>query len=241
MGQSSGSSDDRDAAALSGGISGSGQLDYRGADPYRLDGVSAGTATGYTDGSGLTRDSYFGQTEESEAVSHQAEVEHPQQQSFLAERPAEAEVAPSAEVSTAEERWIAPAAGAATGVGLAGAGAFGYNQYEQDREAQPEMPAQSAIQESTPIVDNTGVIDYGAPVVAASAGPSMASNTYSTSEEPGWESNAPSAIENAAPTLGGNEAEGARVTGAFFPRVVRHGTDMSISQLHVPGEYPKRE
>lgn len=38
--------------------------------------------------------------------------------------------------------------------------------------------------------------------------------------------------------LGGLEAEGAHGTGQLFPKVVRHDTDMSVSQLHVPGEFP---
>ena len=41
-----------------------------------------------------------------------------------------------------------------------------------------------------------------------------------------------------APPLGGHEAEGAHTTGRLFP-IVRHDTDMSISNLHVPGEFPK--
>ncbi|KAK3720618.1 phosphatidylinositol 4,5-bisphosphate-binding protein [Vermiconidia calcicola] len=40
--------------------------------------------------------------------------------------------------------------------------------------------------------------------------------------------------------LGGLEREGAHETGAIFPTILRHNTDMSISQLHVPGEYPKQ-
>nr|POE48782.1 phosphatidylinositol 4,5-bisphosphate-binding protein slm1 [Quercus suber] len=42
------------------------------------------------------------------------------------------------------------------------------------------------------------------------------------------------------PTLGGNEAEGAHETGHLFPRVVRHDTNLSVSKLHVPGEFPKQ-
>lgn len=38
-------------------------------------------------------------------------------------------------------------------------------------------------------------------------------------------------------SLGGLEAEGAHGTGQLFPAVVRHDTDMSVSKLHVPGEY----
>jgi hypothetical protein len=37
--------------------------------------------------------------------------------------------------------------------------------------------------------------------------------------------------------LGGNEKEGAHETGQLFPRVIRHDTNMSISKLHVPGEF----
>jgi hypothetical protein len=39
--------------------------------------------------------------------------------------------------------------------------------------------------------------------------------------------------------LGGHEARGAHETGRF-PKVVRHDTDISVSQLHVPGEFPDR-
>jgi hypothetical protein len=38
--------------------------------------------------------------------------------------------------------------------------------------------------------------------------------------------------------LGGHEAKGAHETGRF--PVVRHDTDISVSQLHVPGEFPER-
>ncbi|KAG9821110.1 hypothetical protein KCU63_g17667, partial [Aureobasidium melanogenum] len=38
--------------------------------------------------------------------------------------------------------------------------------------------------------------------------------------------------------LGGLESEGAHETGNFFPKVVRHDTDMSVSKLHIPGEFP---
>ena len=41
-------------------------------------------------------------------------------------------------------------------------------------------------------------------------------------------------------TLGGLEARGAHETGHIFPSVVRHDTDISVSQLHVPGEFPKK-
>jgi hypothetical protein len=40
--------------------------------------------------------------------------------------------------------------------------------------------------------------------------------------------------------LGGLEARGAHETGQIFPKVIRHDTDISVSQLHVPGEFPKK-
>ncbi|KAF2208444.1 hypothetical protein CERZMDRAFT_118819 [Cercospora zeae-maydis SCOH1-5] len=41
----------------------------------------------------------------------------------------------------------------------------------------------------------------------------------------------------ASSPLGGNEAHGAHETGQIFPRVIRHDTNLSISNLHVPGEF----
>lgn len=38
--------------------------------------------------------------------------------------------------------------------------------------------------------------------------------------------------------LSGQEKEGARETGNIMPPVLRHDTDMSVDQLHVPGEFP---
>jgi uncharacterized membrane protein YebE (DUF533 family) len=43
---------------------------------------------------------------------------------------------------------------------------------------------------------------------------------------------------NGSNALGGHEAKGAHETGRF--PVVRHDTDISVSQLHVPGEFPDR-
>lgn len=40
--------------------------------------------------------------------------------------------------------------------------------------------------------------------------------------------------------LGGNERVGAHETGELFPRVIRHDTSLSVSALHVPGEFPAR-
>lgn len=245
MGQSSGSSDDREGVATAGGVPGSG-LDYGGANPYRLDGVSAGTATAYTDGSAGTRESYFGQGEGVGTTPYRTEPEQPQQQSFLGEQPAEAYAAPPAEVTKSDE-WVASAAGALAGAGVVGAAAVGYDQYEQRQEPVPAESAQAVeAPESYPVVDNTAVADYGSSTIQPTAGvvqptaesSSIAGTTILPSRSAESTTDTMAAT---SPPLGGLEAEGARETGAFFPRVVRHGTDMSISQLHVPGEYPKRD
>ena len=46
-------------------------------------------------------------------------------------------------------------------------------------------------------------------------------------------------VDGNSSVLGGHEAKGAHETGRF-PKVVRHDTDISVSQLHVPGEFPDR-
>ncbi|GAB7352181.1 hypothetical protein MBLNU459_g2660t3 [Dothideomycetes sp. NU459] len=48
----------------------------------------------------------------------------------------------------------------------------------------------------------------------------------------------PSTVEYGINGLGGLERQGAHETGVLFPKVIRHDTDMSVSQLHVPGEFP---
>lgn len=48
------------------------------------------------------------------------------------------------------------------------------------------------------------------------------------------------AARSADEGLGGNERIGAHETGQLFPRVIRHDTNLSVSALHVPGEFPAR-
>ncbi|SMY28960.1 unnamed protein product [Zymoseptoria tritici ST99CH_1A5] len=56
----------------------------------------------------------------------------------------------------------------------------------------------------------------------------IASSTTSTTKRDSGEEAFP---------LGGNEKEGAHLTGQLFPRVIRHDTSLSVSKLHVPGEF----
>jgi hypothetical protein len=248
MGQSSGSSDDPEAVAMSGAITGSQQIAYSGQDPYRLDGVSAGTFTGGTmDGTG----SYFDPTPSPEETRTQP-LES-QQEPFLGNEPTDV----NAEVPSAGDRgsyygdWMAPAAGVA-GAGATVAATEAYIRHEQEREAlglekdDPEVPAKSESKESQIFVENAVAVESNRATTGkesvASADEAVAASkphTITTVEA----ANQPNATTIAADSaaLGGNEAEGARETGAIFPRVIRHNTDMSVSQLHIPGEYPKRE
>lgn len=84
-------------------------------------------------------------------------------------------------------------------------------------------------------------------VPKTSIGPDvLASNTAATSPNiVPWRSLesaalASNTVSTTQPALGGLESEGARETGAIIP-LIRHGTNMSISQLHVPGEFPKQQ
>lgn len=99
--------------------------------------------------------------------------------------------------------------------------------------SEPTAPAPSAAAHS----------NAAAPVAAATIAATAATATAATSssEEPATPSSKsvttrPTSASPAS-TLSGREREGAHETGHIFPSVVRHDTDMSVSKLHVPGEY----
>ena len=237
MGQSSASSEpDREAVAASGGLAGAGVLlgssqayAHNGEDPYRLDGVSAGTRT-VSAYSGI-EGSYFEPTPSTEPrrdVGAEPQL-HPQQPSFLEAPPADQQHLP-AEQGFASSDWIAPVA---AGVGVAGMAAVAVGAHsEKDQgeivmppaEEKPEVPEKSSLR-STP--------------------PDSVTNITATEQRPGADmvpvagATSTTTSEVAAGELGGLEREGARETGAIFP-MIRHDTNMSISQLHVPGKFPKQ-
>ena len=214
-------------------------LEYgrNGEDPYRLDGVSAGTrtASAYTG----TEGSYVDQTfypERRRDMDVQPQQE--QQHSFLDRQPADQRNLP-AEQGVSSSDWIAPAA---AGVGVAGiaaaAAADAHAEKEQGEivmpadEEKPEVPEKSARRSSPPsesavvvaVADKTATDPKtNEPIVVATAVAPIPSGHVPKSEE-----------------LGGLEREGAHETGRIFPRVIRHDTDMSISQLHIPGKFPKQ-
>jgi hypothetical protein len=72
--------------------------------------------------------------------------------------------------------------------------------------------------------------ETGTGLAGSSATPVTGLNSSSTSSVTG--------LNQGNSVLGGHEAKGAHETGRF--PVVRHDTDISVSQLHVPGEFPDR-
>ena len=105
-----------------------------------------------------------------------------------------------------------------------------------DRDLTSE-PAVSPLVESAPgTVDNQPIATQ-----AATNGPSTTYLSYGSSMGPGIAGSSDIAAPQLDGGLGGLEARGAHETGHIFPSVVRHNTDISVSQLHVPGEFPKKE
>jgi len=131
----------------------------------------------------------------------------------------------------ASDDWIAPAA---AGVGVAGMAAVSLGAHsEKDQgevgmppaEEKPEVPEKSSLRSSPPdsVTSHTATEQRTQGDIVTVAGPT--STTIGS--------------DVAAGELGGLEREGARETGAIFP-MIRHDTNMSISQLHVPGKFPKQ-
>ena len=161
VGESSGSSEpEREATgtAISGALPVTSQIEYagNGQDPYRLDGVSAGTRPG-TAYSGV-QGSYFEQTPAPE--QQRGIVAEPQQESFLVEQPAD-RPDPSADHSSLHGEWMAPAAAGIVGAGAGVAAVAAYehqNQNEatpQTSEDKPEVPEKSKRRSYTPSENNS--------------------------------------------------------------------------------------
>jgi hypothetical protein len=184
--------------------------------------------------------SYFDQTPYPQQRRDIAvEPEREEQQSFLDPQPADQRVL-SADQGILTSDWIAPAA---AGVGVAGMAAAAAAEAHAEKgqgeivmppeEEKPEVPEKSTRRSSPPsesavgvAVANTTTTDLKTDepiVVAAAAATPISAEDASKSEE-----------------LGGLEREGAHETGTIFPKVIRHDTDMSISQLHIPGKFPKQ-
>ena len=132
--------------------------------------------------------------------------------------------------------WMAPAAGAAAG---AGAGLMGAEYWRNQRN-------KAAVREQTP-ESHVPAVAPGVPLGSATRERDASIEDPTAFGADGVKS--PTQIQPSAITggveatsgsteLGGLEAKGARETGRF--PVLRHDTNVSISALHVPGEYPSK-
>lgn len=122
--------------------------------------------------------------------------------------------------------WMAPAAGGAA-VGALGAGA--YQRHEQQVHEQPQQFEPIPVTVPRGPTYHIDTNDFVQPAVTSTQ--RMAPTSFDQSNSYGSNSNNES--------LGGLESKGAHTTGQMFPSVVRHDTDMSVSKLHIPGEFPK--
>lgn len=160
--------------------------------------------------------------------------------------------------------------GAALGAGAGALGTEAYRRYQRDETVPEDNVARSADPTSSkaayqpatmdePTATSLPPADTTAIPAAASAGnvaPSTAPfrSLGSDANYPKAQDTAPafgsvpmnnstvgnSTLGDTGSRLGGLESRGAHETGRIFPSVVRHDTDMSVSGLHVPGEFPKR-
>lgn len=130
--------------------------------------------------------------------------------------------------------WMAPAA-AGTATGIIGSEAYHRSQdptitgetFENPRTP-PEPPTPAQVNNTIAYNATKDYVD-----TSSGSGPSEASaSTVPTSITGSGMAEAGNGLDG----LGGLEKDGAAPTGRIFP-VVRHNTDMSVSQLHVPGEY----
>jgi len=153
-------------------------------------------------------------------------------------QPAENRPAPAPQVMRNQSSygdWMAPAAGGAA-VGALGEGA--YQRYEQQLQEQPQQFEPIAVSTPRGPTYHIDANDFVYPARSSvETEPSqystqrMAPTSFNGSNSNGTNSNTES--------LGGLENKGAHPTGHMFPSVVRHDTDMSVSKLHIPGEFPK--
>ena len=236
LGQSSVSSGpDTDSAALA-PIPATNQLTYDqdGNDPYRLEGVTAGTATVSSyNWDARNRGSYF---DETPLVNYRRDElagnQHPQP--LPDHQPADHSV-PSAEHSGVSEQWVAPAATGAVGTGIAAAALERYDEREpphpRPQEGATEIPQTVDSRSNLSDVHDDAAIDAvqltSSPTVGKTVTDGVVLPTIATK---------PGSIDG----VGKLESHNAYDAGEVSPKIVRNDTEFSVSQLHVPGTFPKQ-
>jgi hypothetical protein len=128
--------------------------------------------------------------------------------------------------------WMAPAAGGAAAGALS---AEAYHRHDAQEQAAP--PSEAFAQAPQPNQTFNSDLPIFAPVPSGSA--SLTNSTLPSSFPS-------SANDEKQSFLVGTEVAPAAIsskpqeTGQVFPGVTRQNTDFSVSDLHVPGEYPKK-
>lgn len=189
---------------------------YGDKDPYHMEGVRSASFEDGREPSAFTQQEVPAPVpatapvqSQTYALPIQAQQPTNQQQPFLGHEPATSDSLAGSNPVRHNSSYADWMAPAAAGVAGLGAGALGADAY---RRHQHDAPVPVPVPEPA---------ESSALNTATMAPPAATTTTTATT-----------------PGLGGNEREGAHVTGEFFPRVVRHDTDLSVSKLHVPGEYP---
>ncbi|KAF1982063.1 hypothetical protein K402DRAFT_424907 [Aulographum hederae CBS 113979] len=138
--------------------------------------------------------------------------------------------------------WMAPAAGgAAIGAGAVAAGEYGHGRGKQVEEAPTNSPSFNAPAVYQPTSSATETRDFDAtgekPVTVATA---------TSGESAAGVSTAPTSLSGVSSSVADEGVDkqsrgtGLKETGTIFPSVLRHDTDMSVRDLHVPGEWGSR-
>lgn len=242
--------DDTNVIAAAGAMPGSAQRDFGDKDPYHMEGVRSGSALDnhptderplYNYSQQPTTTTSPVQTQTFALPNDPQQPVNQQQQSFLGSEPANTSAAAPQSLAQSEVRpdsqygdWMAPTAAGVAGVGAGALGAEAYQRHQRDADVPVtnDPQANNVAHGSNQLASSTL-----SPVSDASSAGALSDSTTAT--EPA--ASGPASIDNvAAMPLGGLEKTGAHETGEFFPRVIRHDTNISISKLHVPGEFPKK-
>ena len=137
--------------------------------------------------------------------------------------------------------WMAPAAGGAAAEVL---GTEAYRHHQQQQEPQPRYPIEetpapvshSQVPAPAPL-NHTSLSEPASPTSAVSIVPISVSNDPARNEPFLDEAEAAPAAASAVVSKTGGPAT--QETEDVFPSIIRHNTNVSVSDLHVPGQYPR--
>ena len=135
--------------------------------------------------------------------------------------------------------WMAPAAMGA-GAGALGATAYQHHQQQQSNRVIPQTPEQEIETSLAPSTIPRGP-EIATPIptsIPIASEPDSLATTPATSVDKSFLDGA-EAVPAAASANIADGGFGAGDASGRPPRPLRNNTDISVSDLHVPGEYPK--